>query len=317
MYKRQLQGGGLANDVGATTLTGVAFRDQQAKDGGAVAVQRGAVTISGGRLQDSRATGHGGAAVVLTGQLTISGATLRGNEAVAGGGLFAGGGAIAVRDTTLVGNTAGDGGGLFAALNGAITVVNSTLSGNTANVAGGGVYNAGRVTLTNATVSGNTAGVSGGGAFVSSGTLTLRQSLLAGNTAPLGREAHRAGGSVAAAATNLFGFGGDSGVSGFAPGAGDFTPVVWLPGVLLPLADNGGTTPTHALPLHSPAIDRAPSAVCAAAPVSALDQRGRPRNRDGNGLPSANECDVGALEAASKTPQEVPLARLPFVLGQQ
>ena len=49
----------------------------------------------------------------------------------------------------------------------------------------------------------------------------------------------------------------------------------------------------------SPAIDRAPSADCAAAPVGGLDQRGQPRNTDGDGRASANECDIGALEAAA------------------
>ena len=108
-------------------------------------------------------------------------------------------------------------------------------------------------------------------------------------------------GTVAAAAYNLFGFGGDAGLSGFAPGASDFTTATPLSAVLSPLANNGGPTMTHALLPHSPAMDRAPSADCVAAPVNALDQRGRPRNRDGNGLPSANECDVGALEAPANT----------------
>ncbi|RIK12525.1 MAG: hypothetical protein DCC51_16780, partial [Anaerolineae bacterium] len=66
--------------------------------------------------------------------------------------------------------------------------------------------------------------------------------------------------------------------------------------------DNGGPTQTHALPANSPAIDRAPSADCLAAPVSGVDQRGQPRNLDGNGLPAADECDIGAFEAADGEP---------------
>jgi predicted outer membrane repeat protein len=199
----------------------------------------------------------------------------------------------------LSGNTAGDGGGLFAAFDGAADIVNSTLSGNTANVAGGGVYSAGNVTLHNATLSGNTARVGGGGAFVYAGTLTVRRSLLVGNAAPTGREAQRFGGAVAAAAHNLFGVGGDAGLSGLAPGASDSVAPGAAAGVLLPLADNGGPTLTHALAPFSPAIDRAPSADCAAAPVGGLDQRGQPRNTDGDGRASANECDIGAVEAAA------------------
>ncbi|MBP6789010.1 MAG: hypothetical protein KA170_15575, partial [Candidatus Promineofilum sp.] len=160
-------------------------------------------------------------------------------------------------------------------------------------------YSAGNVTLENATISGNTARVGGGGAFVYAGTLTLRRSLLTGNAAPTGREAQRFGGAVAVAAHNLFGSDGDAGLSGFAPGAGDVIAPGATAGVLLLLANNGGPTPTHALAPFSPAIDRAPSADCAAAPVGGLDQRGQPRNSDGDGRASADECDIGALEAAA------------------
>ena len=228
-------------------------------------------------------------------------------EKRAGAGLVATAGAINLREATLSGNTAGDGGGLFAAFGGTASVVNSTLSGNAANVAGGGVYSAGHVTLHNATVSGNTARVGGGGAFVYAGTLTLRRSLLTGNAAPTGREAQRFGGTVAVAAHNLFGSGGDAGLTGFAPGAGDVIAPGAAAGVLLPLANNGGPTLTHALAPFSPAIDRAPSADCVAAPVGSLDQRGQPRNSDGDGRASADECDIGAVEAAAASvPQECP-----------
>ena len=163
-------------------------------------------------------------------------------------------------------------------------------------IAGGGIHNAGQVTLSNATVSGNTA-LTGGGAFNYSGALTLQRTLLAGNHAPTGPEARRLGGAVVVGARNVFGFGGDAGLSGLSPGAGDMVPAVALAAVLSPLAANGGPTQTHALPSFSPAIDRAPSAACAAAPISGVDQRGQPRNIDGNGIPSANECDIGAFEA--------------------
>ena len=67
--------------------------------------------------------------------------------------------------------------------------------------------------------------------------------------------------------------------------------------MLRPLGNYGGPTLIHALATAGPAIDAAPSADCAAAPVSGVDQRGLPRNVDGDGLPSADECDVGAFEA--------------------
>jgi hypothetical protein len=66
--------------------------------------------------------------------------------------------------------------------------------------------------------------------------------------------------------------------------------------ILAALAGNGGPTLTHALVPGSPAIDVAPSADCAAPPVNGVDQRGFPRNFDGDGVPSANECDAGSFE---------------------
>ena len=62
---------------------------------------------------------------------------------------------------------------------------------------------------------------------------------------------------------------------------------------LLPLANNGGPTQTHALTLTvSPAIDAGDNAGC-----PPIDQRGFPRPRDGNGDGNA-VCDMGAYEEA-------------------
>ena len=60
-------------------------------------------------------------------------------------------------------------------------------------------------------------------------------------------------------------------------------PIVGLNAILSPLADNGGPTPTHALPAGSPALDRAPNASCTTAPVNGVDQRGQPRNQNASG----------------------------------
>ncbi len=54
---------------------------------------------------------------------------------------------------------------------------------------------------------------------------------------------------------------------------------------LLTLADNGGDTPTMALPAPSPAVDRIPADQCAQA-----------RDQDGVARPQHGACDVGAFE---------------------
>ena len=56
------------------------------------------------------------------------------------------------------------------------------------------------------------------------------------------------------------------------------------------LKDNGGPTDTIAILSPSAAIDAGDDAVCAAAPVSGLDQRGHFR-------PAGSHCDIGAFEA--------------------
>src|SRR5262249_35054136 len=115
-----------------------------------------------------------------------------------------------LNNTTVSGNSAsgidsasGIGGGIHNSYNGTITLNNSTVSGNSAAGSGGGIYNkpcfwfawgsgqyyyyGGTVRLNNSTVSGNSAAGSGGGIFNNyAGTLTTRNTIIAGNTAPTG-----------------------------------------------------------------------------------------------------------------------------------
>ncbi|MBW2190542.1 MAG: hypothetical protein JRG93_13305 [Deltaproteobacteria bacterium] len=58
---------------------------------------------------------------------------------------------------------------------------------------------------------------------------------------------------------------------------------------LEPLADNGGSTMTHALGAGSVAIDRIPEADC-------VDAEGEPLTTDQRGFPRDSMCDVGTFE---------------------
>lgn len=73
------------------------------------------------------------------------------------------------------------------------------------------------------------------------------------------------------------------------------------------LAANGGPTPTYALQADSPAIDAGDDAICAAAPVSGIDQRGVSRAQGAT-------CDSGAFEV-EQPPTAVKVADLEAASG--
>ncbi len=317
------EGGGIY--VGGTlTISGSTIRDNLVNGdrnggyGGGIG-GHGSLTIinslvSGNTASDMYSASGGG--VHVNGPLTIIDSTFVDNEAASyypnSGGLDASG-VTTITGSTFVGNSTvhyyseyepyGSIGGAIRN-RGYMTITNSTLSGNGA-ISGGGIANYGDLTLTNTTVSNNSSGVyatcfSGFGNSIT----RLQRSILSGNG---GDEVHRLAQSgctatINANSHNIFGHNGNAGVTGFTPGATDIIPTGNLASILSPLANNGGPTQTHALPAGSPALDRAPSSSCTAAPVNGLDQRGEARNQNGSGASSANECDVGAFERTGSTP---------------
>ena len=290
------------------TLSGVTVANNEAYGAGGLMINYSDVSITDSVVSGnaSDAYGDGGGVYWFDSSGLMNRVSVSGNQAYHGGGVFVYGGSVDIKSSTLSGNESRSGGGVYVWTNSAVALVNSTLSGNKATETGGGVDGVGAVSLVNSTVTGNQAGTAGGGAHLTNGSLTLQRSIVAGNTAPSGREAHRQAGAITADSHNLFGFGGNAGLSGFSAGATDVVPAAALAAVLGPLADNTGATLTHALPPGSPAIDRGPSAACAAAPVDGLDQRAQPRNANGDGAASANECDIGAYEFAPDGPIDTP-----------
>ena len=246
-----------------------------------------------------------GGGIENRGTLVLVGSTVSGNVADIGGGIFNAfdTATATLIDSTVSGNRASSGysyGGGGIATAGVMTLHNCTVSGNSAPL-GAGIYvwNEGAVTLTHTTVTGNVArsysGSSGGGVFVQQGTLTLRRSIVSGNVATAAPEAREirvtdyyASNVVRADDYNVFGHDGDAGTHGFTPGSTDIVPNAPLGGLLLPLADDGGGTPTHALAIGSPALDASPGdGAC-----PATDQRGNPR-------PRGPACDTGAFEGVA------------------
>jgi hypothetical protein len=305
-------GGGGLYSFGATTLTNSTFNLNTATGG------RGGDAFGpdcfGGHIALDGGAARGGAILADAGSLIINTATFATNSAKGGnggdGGKTGGG--------TCAGTQHGAGG---LAYGGAITNNNSatlnikhgTISGNDAEAGNSGV-NQGTATAPTRLVAEGT----GGGIRVGSGSVTLENTILAGNTAANGlgdtTGAPTAGPDVDGAVTsnghNLVGNATEA--TGFT-GSGDQTGVNPL---LMPLASNGGPTQTMAPTPGSPAID---AGVAAGA---TLDQRGMPRPVDDPGVANtggSDGTDIGAYEAeipcVLECPGDVSVANDPGACG--
>jgi predicted outer membrane repeat protein len=262
-------GAGLVNDGDSLTVTSTIVSGN-GRTGGIYDSATGGIYNGGaGRLTlvDSVVSDNDGGGISNYAQLTISGSTISGNTH--GSGL-----------RTVFGRT---------------EIVNSTFSGNSA-VQGGGIFvNPGAFAeLTSVTITGNTAtgtgalDYGGGGLSVLStygnGRAVLHNTLVAGNfSAKLGPDAY---GSVLSLGYNLVGAADDSqGWEGHDVTGTSSSPIDPMLG---PLQDNGGPTPTHALHVGSPAINRGDPAL-----ADSLDQRGSVRFHTGAPPP----VDIGAFDA--------------------
>ena len=225
--------------------------------------------------------------VLPTGNLTASGITIRNGRTPQSGAGIRNEGNLNLSSATLTGNvsTASFGGGIANASTGTLVLTNVTISGNRAENDSGGVDQGpdGRATLNNVTITGNTADTDanggGGGGLMAKGTIKLRNTIIADNkdfSAPGRGTSPNCGGHPISQGNNLI---ADRTGCDFAPRGGDQLDVNPLLG---PLANNGGSTLTHALLVGSPAIN------AGAVGVTPVDQRGVPRRTP----------DIGAYEFA-------------------
>ncbi len=288
-------GGAVRND-GSLTIADSVFADNTAPGGYGGAIDTGAtnsvVNVTRSQFRGNSAA-LGGGAIASNGTVTIIDSTFQNNSTASSGGT-SGGGAIettnslTVQRSTFTGNSAGKGGAIYNE-GGTTRIFNSTLSANRADVAprtGGGIHNqsgsvSGLVTIVSSTLADNVAtSGSGGNIFSAAGnTVRLKQAILAG-----GVPANCAG-TISTLGNNL-----DTGTS---CGLGN-SELGNTPAGLLPLADNGGSTQTHALTPGSAARD-------AIAPEACTDEAGTLITSDQRNIarPQNTRCDVGAFEYVS------------------
>ena len=250
-----------------------------------------------------------GGGIANLGTLTVSNSTFAGNSADYGAGIYSDARMLTVSNSTFSGNSAFNQGGGIYNYSGTLTVSNSTFAGNGATDFGGGIYNySGALTVSNSTFAGNGATDFGGGILNDSGTLTVSNSTFAGNRPPQAAASTASAAwwrcetrlSPTAAGGNCGGTITDGGHNLSYPVDGTCPAFMHGDPRLGPLQDNGGSTQTMTLGSGSAARDAGDDAICAAAPVNGLDQRGVAR-------PQGAHCDIGAYEA--KPPVYLPLIR--------
>ena len=260
------------------SIYGVTIRDGYTSGSGGGIATMGTLRLSHAIVTGSSADNGGGISVLTGGTLTLTDATISSNTATAGGGVDVYAGTATMNNVTIQGNTTTEtGGGIYN--DGTVTLVNVTISGNGAALGGGGIDNRDTATLTNVTISNNS-----GDGFLqenyASTNATLKNTLIANNT-PANCDLHKA---LTSQGYNLS---SDNSCASSFTAPGDLNNTNPLLGAL---ADNGGSTQTHALQTGSPAIDAGTNTGCPSA-----DQRGvtRPLDGDGNSTPI---CDIGAFE---------------------
>lgn len=241
-------------------------------------------------------------------QNNVTATTDRESAVVSGGGAILNNGLLTLNQSTFSDNKSGMVGG--ALLNTATAfLTDSTFSGNMATSQGGAIYNVGvfedswaNLTINLSTITANRAleggGIVNGQLFSDTLELIIGSTILAGNMSDgLANEclnnAVRGGEivpfqSLGYNVTTLE----ESATCQFDGPSDQILPADQIFSTVIDqqLADNGGSTPTHALLAGSPAIDQVPRDVNDCGTTIEEDQRGVAR-------PIGATCDIGAYEA--------------------
>ncbi|WNM57809.1 DUF4347 domain-containing protein [Candidatus Nitrospira allomarina] len=228
-------------------------------------------TMSGITIQNGRESGNGAGVYVNNSSiLNLSDAILTNNNGTGGdGGAFHVHGTLNLNRVLIDNNQANKGAGIYFhnAIGGTLT--NVTISGNTATNEGGGIWTENPITIMNSTIAFNTAPL-GGGVYDKDGMeITITNSILHNPGSP------NSFGTLISGGNNI----DSDGTAGLGDPLDGADPML---GALLP---NGGPTDTHALQAGSPALN---AGTTSGAP--AVDQRGFTRDA---------APDIGAYEYKS------------------
>jgi CSLREA domain-containing protein len=277
-----------ANAGATASLYGLTIEDGNAgiSNGGGI-INSGTLTVSNSTVYHNAAENGGG--IYNGGILTVTGGTFSSNFAIEGGGI-GNYGALAVTGSVFSGNSAGsgnsggNGGGI--ANGGPLTVTSSTFSGNSASAYGGsggnggGIANGDSLTVTNSTFSGNSA--SSGGGIGNAGTVTMANSIAAGNTTGGVANSDDCDGCGTLDSHNLIGL--PTGFMDISQILGSLasSPATATVKTMMPLPDSP-SAPTLGI-------------ICRGSAVLAVDANGNRLTTDERGFPMDPSCPSGTID---------------------
>jgi hypothetical protein len=299
------------------TISNSVIDNNTALYGGGISVDTGsALRLVNSTVSGNEAEVGGGIAVNDGGALTVVNSTVANNRAFGisggyGGGIAVNGGAIATLiNSTIAGNNSSYGGGLYNA--GDLTLINTTVANNSADELGGGLYNTicgcSSTQLFNSTLTGNYAYI-GGGIYHAAGSLSLTNTIVAGNSAGQGYADAFLAGSTNYLGVNVVsqaGIGTPATVLYEPNLANIFAAIDPIYGGGL-LANNGGPVETVAIRAGGGVAYNRGNAALLPADSEDLDNdtnQGEALPVDARGLPrmSGTGLDVGAFEVQNNAP---------------
>jgi filamentous hemagglutinin family protein len=286
------QGGGISISSGTLNITNSIIANNSSNLNGGGINNNATTTINNSLITGNQVSANGlagGGIFNYEGTLTLNNTTVNRNISASdgGGGITSDFGIVTLNNSTVSDNSAANttrfgGGGILSFFDTNMTLNNSTISGNSIETTGGGIFVTGsNASLNNVTIANNRASGGGGGIAQINGTVNIKNTIIASNNNPTSPDVF---GSFNDLGFNLIG--ARDGSIGFNVSTLVGTRANPINPRLGSLQDNGGSTPTQALLVNSPAIN--------AGAVSSIttDQRGVSRSGIRDTIP-----DIGAYEA--------------------
>ncbi|MEB3230354.1 MAG: Hint domain-containing protein, partial [Leptolyngbyaceae bacterium] len=302
-------GAGIYNtSAGSLSLRNAIVQDNIAVDDGGGIRNDGVLTIYNSTIQGNTAigasetSGGGGLINTTSGTVTIISSTFSSNTSGKSGGAIRNDGSMRIVGSTLSGNTAAESGGAIVNTTSDITIISSTITNNTANNTSGAPFGSGG------------GSVGGGGGIANVASVTLANTIVAGNMAGNGGNddlqdsfafGTQVGTTIETLGNNLIGDGDNLTRSNLVNGVNNDqvgTAASPISPELQPLTDNGGFTQTHQPTVSSPTLDTGNGSLSTGLSETTL---GFDITGDGNAddtdvsvddLSPATNVDIGAFE---------------------